>query len=151
MARDDTGPRSNSPGPRSNDPGPIETGPVAKRSGSSSFNIGNVQGTGIVIGDLSSASVKPHQPSAQRDAALLLDEFIQLLASYEDSVADAAGIRESATVARAELAKRSPRWQVVRGLLRGIAAGVAHVSVLAEAINNVQALVAISVDDQNRQ
>jgi hypothetical protein len=110
------------------------------RSRASNISVGDVHGTGIVIGHRSSASV--NQPSAQRDAATLLDEFIQLLASHEGSVADAVGLRESAAAAKAELAERSPRWQVVRGLLRGIAAGVAGVSVLAEAVNNIQALVA---------
>jgi len=106
----------------------------------SGINVGDVQGTGIVIGHRSSASV--NQLPEQRDAAALLDVFIQLLASHESSVADAAGVRQSAAAAKAELAERSPRWQMVRGLLRGIAAGVAGVSVLAEAVNNIQALVA---------
>jgi hypothetical protein len=106
------------------------------------INVGDVQGTGIVIGHGSSASVKVHQPPAQPDVAALLDEFIGLLARHQDSVADAADIRESAATARAELAKPSPRWGVVRGLLKGIAAGVAGVSVLAEAVNNIQTLVA---------
>lgn len=112
------------------------------RHPASSINVGDVQGTGIVIGHGSSASVNLDQTSVQRDAAVLLDEFIQLLASHESSVADAAGIHESAAAARAEVAEPSPRWQVVRGLLRGIAAGVASVSALAEAVNNIQALIA---------
>jgi hypothetical protein len=112
------------------------------RRPASGINVGDVQGTGIVIGHGSSASVKLDPPSVQRDAAVLLDELIQLLASHESSVADAAGIRESAAAARAEVAEPSPRWQVVRGLLRGIAAGVASVSALAEAVNNIQALIA---------
>jgi hypothetical protein len=109
-------------------------------SRTSNISTGDIHGTGIVIGHGSSASV--NQPPEQRDAAALLDEFIQLLARYGGSVADAASIRESAAAAKAELAEPSPRWQVVRGLLRGIAAGVAGVSVLAEAVNNIQALVA---------
>jgi hypothetical protein len=112
------------------------------RHPASGISVGDVQGTGIVIGHESSASVNLEQISVQRDAAELLDEFIQLLASHESSVADAAGIRESAAAARAEVAEPSPRWQVVRGLLRGIAAGVAGVSALAEAVNNIQALIA---------
>jgi hypothetical protein len=108
----------------------------------SGITVGDVHGTGIVIGHKSTASVKLRQTSTQLDAVALLDEFIRLLARHQSSVADAAGIRESATAARAELEERSPRWRIVRGLLRGIAAGVAGVSALAEAINNVQALVA---------
>jgi hypothetical protein len=110
------------------------------RSRTSNISVGDVHGTGIVIGHGSSASV--NQLTVQRDAATLLDEFIQLLARHESTVADAAGIGESAAAAKAELAEPSPRWPVVRGLLRGIAAGVAGVSVLAEAVNNIQALVA---------
>ena len=110
------------------------------RSRASNISVGDVHGTGIVIGHESSVSV--NQLPAQRDAAVLLDEFIQMLARHEGSVTDAAGIRESAAAAQAELAEPSPRWQVVRGLLRGIAAGVAGVSALAEAVNNIQALVA---------
>jgi hypothetical protein len=78
----------------------------------------------------------------QGDAAAMLDEFIRLLQIHQSSVADAADIRESAVAARAELAEPSPRWHIVRVLLRGIAAGVAGVSALAESINNIQALIA---------
>jgi hypothetical protein len=113
-----------------------------ERRPASGINVGDVQGTGIVIGHESSASVKLRQPSAQPDAAALLDEFIRLLARHESSVADAAGVRESAAAAKAELAEPSPRWQVVRGLLKGIAAGVAGVSALADTVNKIQALIA---------
>jgi hypothetical protein len=112
------------------------------RRPASGITVGDVQGTGIVIGHKSSASVELRQASPQRDAAALLDEFIRLLARHQSSVADAAGIRESAAAARAELAEPSPRWQVVRGLLRGISASVGGVSALAEAINRIQTLVA---------
>jgi hypothetical protein len=147
MTRDDPGPHSNDPGPLGNDPGPIATGPVTKGH---NISVGDVRGTGIIIGHGSSASV--NQLSAQSDAAELLDELIQLLARDEGSVADAAGIRESAEVVKAELMEPSPRWRVVRSLLRGIAAGVAGVSVLAEVVNSIQVLVAQSgVNDQGRQ
>jgi hypothetical protein len=112
------------------------------RHPASGINVGDVYGTGIVIGHESSASVELRQPSEQRDVAVLLDEFILLLTRHENSVAHAADIRESAAAARAELAKPSPRWPVVRGLLKGIAAGVGSVSVLAGAVYNILALVA---------
>jgi hypothetical protein len=108
----------------------------------SSINVGDVQGTGIVIGHGSSASIELSQPSEQRDVAALLDEFILLLMRNQNYVADAADIHESAAAARDEVEKPSPRWGVVRGLLTGIAAGVASVSVLAEAVDNILALVA---------
>lgn len=106
----------------------------------SPIHVGDVQGTGIVIGHGSSASV--NQSAVGRDAAALLDEFIRLLANHESCVADAEDIRESVAAARAELTEPSPRWPIIRGLLRGIAAGVAGVSALAEAVNNIQILVA---------
>lgn len=133
---------SSDPEPRTGDPGPIETGSVAKRGSGGGITTGNVQGTGIVIGHGSRASGAPDQlSSAQHDAAAMLDEFIRLLDTHQSSVADAADIRESAAAARAELVEPSPRWHIVRGLLRGIAAGVTGVSALTEAINNIRALV----------
>jgi len=113
-----------------------------ERRPASGISVGNVQGTGIVIGHGSSASIKLHQSSVQEDAAAMLDEFIRLLEIHQISIADASDIHESAVAAKAELAEPSPRWQIVRGLLRGIAAGVAGVSTLAAAINNIQALIA---------
>jgi hypothetical protein len=107
----------------------------------SDIRAGDVQGAGIVIGHGSSASVQQSLPPSQCEAIALLDEFLRLLASHESSVADASGIRESAVAARTEVGEPSPRWPVVRGLLRGIAAGVAGVSALTGAINNIQALV----------
>lgn len=112
------------------------------RDRASGINVGDVQGIGIVIGHGSSSSVEQRQSSEQRDVAALLDEFILLLMRNENSVADAADIHESAVAARAELAKPSPKWGVVRGLLKGIAAGVASISVLAQAVDNILALVA---------
>lgn len=106
------------------------------------INVGNVQGAGIVIGHGSSASINLNQSSVQGDAVAMLDEFIRLLQIHQSSVTDADDIRESAAATRAELAEPSPRLHIVRGLLRGIAASVAGVSALAEAINNIQVLIA---------
>jgi hypothetical protein len=107
----------------------------------SGISVGDIQGTGIVVGDGSSASVNLHQTSSQHEAATLLDEFIHLLQIHQDSVADSADILESAAAARAELVEPSPRWHIVKGLLKGVAAGVAGVSTLAEAINNIQTII----------
>jgi hypothetical protein len=108
----------------------------------SKITVGDVQGTGIVIGNHSSVSVELQKSHLRHDATAMLDEFIRLLEVHQSSVADAAEIHESAAVARAELDKPSPRWQVVRTVLRGIAAGVTSVSALAEAIDKIQALIA---------
>ena len=72
----------------------------------------------------------------------MLDEFIRLVEVHQSSVADAAGIREAAEVARAEVTGPSPRWNVMRAVLRGAATGVTSVSALAEAIDKIQALIA---------
>lgn len=112
-----------------------------ERRPASSINVGDVRGTGIVIGNESSVSINLNQSLVQLNAAAMLDEFIRLLEIHQSSVADAPDIHESAVAARAELEEPSPRWHIVRGLLRGIAAGVVGVSTLAEAINNIQALI----------
>lgn len=108
----------------------------------SGINVGDVQGAGIVIGHGSSASINLNQSPVQGNAAGMLDEFIRLLQIHQNSVVDADGIRESAAAASAELAEPSPRFNIVRSLLRGIAAGVADVNALEEVISNIQAFVA---------
>lgn len=107
----------------------------------SGISTGNVQGMGIVIGHGSSSSIQA-ETAEQREAIAKLEEFLRLLTSYESSVPDASDIRETVQAAKAEAGMPSPRWQVVRGLLRGIAAGVTGVSALSDAINNVLASVA---------
>lgn len=113
-----------------------EDGDVGSR-----IKVGDVQGTGIVIGHMSSASVSQFQAPDPGHVAVLVDEFIQLLSTYESSILDASGIRESAVAIRDELTEPSPRWPIVRGLLKGIAAGITGVSALSAAVNNIQALV----------
>jgi|ERR1700751_4982355 hypothetical protein len=113
-----------------------------QRRHASSIKVGDVQGTGIVIGNGSSVSIESQQSQVQRDAAAMLDEFIRLVEVHQSSVADAAGIREAAEVARAEVTGPSPRWNVIRAVLRGAATGVTSVSALAEAIDKIQALIA---------
>ncbi len=113
-----------------------------QRRRASSIKVGDIQGTGIVIGNDSSVSIELPQSRVQHDAAAMLDEFIRLLEVHQGAVADAAGIRDAAEVARAELAGPSPRWQVVRAVLRGVASGVTSVSALAEAVDKIQALIA---------
>ena len=111
------------------------------RQQGSPITIGNVQGTGIVIGHESSAVVT-QRPAAQAEAAERLDEIIRQLESHRDSITDPEGLLESAQEARSELAEPSPRWSVVRGLLRGVVAGVVGISTLAGAVDKVQALIA---------
>jgi hypothetical protein len=71
----------------------------------------------------------------------MLDQFIHLLQSHHDSVANSADILRTAETARDKLAEPSPRWHIVKGLLKRVAAAVAGVSALAEAINNIQTII----------
>jgi hypothetical protein len=103
---------------------------------------GDVNGLGIVIGHDSSVTIGQALPPAQREAVAMLEDFVRLLGSFEGSVPDASDIREAAEAARVEAGEPSPRWGAVRGLLRGIAASVAGVAALTDAIKNVQDLVA---------
>lgn len=110
-----------------------------------SYNkIGDVTGTGIVIGDGSSSSVVIGQwlSPVQIELSRRLDEFMDLLAHHERSMDDAVGVRKSLMEAQREAGDPSPRWPIVRTLLRGIAASVNGVGVLTEAINNILVIVA---------
>lgn len=130
------------PDPAAAIPGPLKRAQSQKEVLAGGITIGNVQGTGVVIGHGSSASAAPDQPSsAQHDAAGLFDSLIRQLEQYEDSVVDLADIRDLAEAARAEMLKPSPRRPVVRRLLEGVAARVAGVCALTEAINNIRVLV----------
>lgn len=106
------------------------------------IHTGDVSGSGIVIGHGSSASVGPAMPPAQQEAIELLGGFVRLLDSFEGAVPDESDVREAAEAAKAEAEEPSPRWGVVRGLLTGIAAAVAGVASLTDAIRNIQDLVA---------
>jgi hypothetical protein len=113
-------------------------------SGSASYrNIGDVTGTGIVIGDGSSSSVVIGQSLSpiQTELSEKLDDFMDLLTRHEDSVEDARGMRESLVEAQREARQPSPRWPVVRTLLRGIAASVSGVVALTDAMNNILTII----------
>ena len=88
------------------------------RQQGSPITVGDVEGTGIVIGHGSSAVVA-QQSAALAEAVELLDDIIRQLVLHQDSVPDPEGLLESAQEARSELAEPSPRWSVVRGLLPG--------------------------------
>jgi len=114
----------------------------SKRDGLN-FSVGNIQNsTGIVIGNESSVSVNQTVPSMHVEVIVQLDEFIRSLGSYGNSLTDAHDIRECAAAARAEAAEPTPRWHVVSRLLKRIAASVASVAALTEAISNIQTLIA---------
>jgi len=115
----------------------------SSKRGDSNFNVGNIENsTGIVIGNESSVSVNQNVQSMHVEVITQLDEFIRSLGSYDNSLADAHDIRECAVAARAEAAETTPRWHVVSRLLKRIAASVASVAALTEAISNIQTLIA---------
>jgi hypothetical protein len=105
------------------------------------IHTGDVSGSGIVIGHGSSASVGA-RPPAQQEAIELLGGFVRLLDSFEGDVPDVSDVRDAAEAAKAEAEGPSPRWGVVRGLLMGVAAAVASVASLTDAVRNIQDLVA---------
>lgn len=107
----------------------------------SDISTGDVSGTGIVIGHGSSSRVNIPDSDTQHEAVALLDKFMRLLDSYADSVPDAVGARESAVAARDEVEEPSPKWHVVRGLLKGIGPGIAGFAELTEIIDNLLKLV----------
>lgn len=114
-----------------------------EHSGDFQVTVGDIQGSsGIVIGCGSSAAVNQPQSSAQEEVGALLDDFIRSLGIYIDSLDDAQGVYRSAETARAEIARPYPKWPAVRRLLTTIAASVAGVAALTDAISNMQAIVA---------
>src|SRR5262249_6892200 len=113
-----------------------------KHSSESHIRVGNIQNSiGVAIGNGARAEVNL-SPASQDDIRASLDDFIRLLGFYGDSLPDLPGVSKTATEARAEVARPSPKWQAVRRMLANIAAGVADVAALTDAINNVQSLVA---------
>jgi Family of unknown function (DUF5955) len=114
---------------------------------SRSIRIGNIENsTGIAVGDGAYAAVNQPKPSMQDEVSALLDEFMQSLERYRDALDDAESVRHSVVEARIEVTRPSPKWQIVRQTLTGIAAAVAGVASLTDAINNIQALVSHVID-----
>lgn len=114
---------------------------TSSEKGPSPIRTGNIAGIGITIGHHSSTSVNVGGQPEQAQAATRLDEFLELLAEHEDDVPDAGSARECAAAAKDELAAPAPRWSMVRGLLKGAAAGVAGVAALTDAISNILTLI----------
>lgn len=109
---------------------------------SQKITVGDITGsTGIAIGNKVSVSVN-QSPSPREELIALLNAFIQSLGSYENALPNSPAVRAAAEAARAEAEKPSPRWRVIRSSLKGIAASVASVAALTDAINNLEALVA---------
>jgi len=95
----------------------------------------------FAVGDGANVTVYQHQATPQDEVCALLENFLRSLESHSDAIEDAEGIRESAEMARDEVMRPSPKWQAVRRMLTAIAAGVAGVASLTDAITNIQAIV----------
>jgi hypothetical protein len=107
-----------------------------------SIRVGNIENsTGIAIGNKVSVAVNQPTASLQTEVSALLDEFVQSLERYGDVLADTQSVRRSVAEARAEVASPTPKWQAVRRTLASIAAAVAGVAALTDAISNIQGLV----------
>lgn len=115
------------------------------RPADTGIKVGNItSSTGVAVGWNASASTYvSDSPLPVREQVIArLDEFLILLSTHADSLPDMPGIRESVVAARAAAASRPVRWDQARRLLKRIAAAVAGVSELAQAISNIQALIA---------
>jgi hypothetical protein len=86
-------------------------------------------------------SLNGHGLSVPPDLAAMLEKFLDLLDLYKPFIEDPPSVRESAVAVRSEVKKPSPNWGLVRGLLRGIAAGVGGVAALTGAVTNIQNLI----------
>jgi hypothetical protein len=101
------------------------------------FSVGDIsRSSDVVIGNHSAIIKGESLTQVQRELLGKLDEFMALLSRHADSVEDAASVRQSVAEAESEVRKPSPRWSIVRTLLRGVAAPVAGVAALTEVINN---------------
>ena len=114
-----------------------------REQGGQNITVGDIKKSkGVVIGSNIDYSYNPPPPPPARDELItLLNAFIESLGPYGDSLSDSPDILEAAEATRAEAEKQSPRWGVIRTWLKGIAASVASVAALTDAINNLQALV----------
>jgi hypothetical protein len=111
-------------------------------NGDAQIRVGNIENsTGIAIGYGAHATVNQPRSDAQAEISEMLADFIRSLGRYLDYVEDAEDVQETAIEARIEVTRPSPKWQVVRRMLATIAASVAGVAALTDAINNIQALV----------
>jgi hypothetical protein len=110
-------------------------------SSTSYFRTGNISGTGIVVGNGSSAVVGQLPDPEHPELIDGLNNLIELLAQHKDSVEDESGLRESIVEARQEVEKPTPRWAFVRTLLKGVAASVTGVQALTDAVGNILTIV----------
>ncbi|HEY2279364.1 MAG TPA: hypothetical protein VGI00_13480 [Streptosporangiaceae bacterium] len=109
----------------------------------SAITTGDITGTGIVVGHSSSSYVSRDETLSpvHREVVAKLEEFIRLLDFNEALAEDPDEVRDLVNDAKEEAEKASPRWHVVRSLLKGTAASLTAGSALTQIIANIEKLI----------
>lgn len=110
---------------------------------SSAITTGDITGTGIVVGHSSSSYVSQDEALSpvQLEIVAKLEGVIRLLDSDEALAEDPDEVRDLVNDAKEEAEKASPRWHIVRSLLKGTAASLTSGSALTQIIANIEKLV----------
>lgn len=106
-----------------------------------SITTGNIEGTGIVVGHHSSASVQQSAGAGRDDVVALLNKFLAEL--NEDGLPQGSqeSLRELAETARDLASEPTPKWHAVRSMVATIADHLPKASALTIIITNVQTLI----------
>lgn len=101
---------------------------------------GRVHAGAMAAGDGARAENSGAVPDGPQRVAELHDQLAELVAALRSrtDLADAGELADTAARADAELDADQPNKHVLAGLLGGLAAGVAHVGELAEAVGKIQ-------------
>lgn len=115
---------------------------MGKRNQDQSITVGDISNsTGVAIGSNARARVD-QQPSVNAaEVITLLEELARSVDVYADSLDDAAEVQESLQAAQKEAARKIPRWERIREDLNHVGTAVAGIATLAQAVNNIWALV----------
>jgi hypothetical protein len=80
-------------------------------------------------------------PESLRRVHAETDQLIELLTAHQNEVADSGALLASAANVKDKLAKKRLKLKPIRAALEQIAEGVAGVSVLADCVARIQALI----------
>jgi hypothetical protein len=112
---------------------------------SDKYNVREVQADNVAIGKRATVNSAVHvsadQSLAQADALYQVQKFIALLSAHADEIERSDEVQADAEAVRAELSEKKPSRIRIENLFSKIAAGVAGVTTLANAINAVHAAV----------
>jgi hypothetical protein len=115
---------------------------MSNNSNGQNITVGDISNSsGIAIGSHAQASASQPPPINAAEVIALLDDLARCVDAYAESLENAVDIRESLLVARNETARTTPRWDRVRDALKRVGPAVAGISALAQAVNNIWALV----------